>query len=315
MNGAEGFGQSRARGLTRAILDTFPIVKFGSPSREVPTKDLEGRSVPASVPLDSDVGTQTAAMELTELGSQEPMDHGESGEEDQDQPSEMEEQAVQGIQDGQDAEGEDDEPQRLTEEPKRYLDRRRSRRESGSPKTVTGKPRAVSYSSPSSDSGNLGEGSSRTGSSPLPPGPKDVVPDAIGRETCPICIVDFEEGDDLRQLPCEGKHRFHQQCVDPWLLELSSSCPICRQGMSIFLLEETINVDPTLDFLALETMLSGESEEGDRWHSQNTRRLSGATAQGNRFSRYLRYARLRHHRAREENDSEEHHLPEADDHA
>ena len=61
---------------------------------------------------------------------------------------------------------------------------------------------------------------------------KDVVPDAIGRETCPICIVDFEEGDDLRVLPCEGHHRFHQECVDQWLLELSSSCPICRQGAS-----------------------------------------------------------------------------------
>ena len=59
---------------------------------------------------------------------------------------------------------------------------------------------------------------------------KDVVPDAIGRETCPICIVDFEEGDDLRVLPCEGHHRFHQECVDQWLLELSSSCPLCRQG-------------------------------------------------------------------------------------
>ena len=56
------------------------------------------------------------------------------------------------------------------------------------------------------------------------------VPAAIGRETCPICIVDFEDDDDVRILPCEGKHRFHQQCVDPWLLELSSSCPICRQG-------------------------------------------------------------------------------------
>ena len=59
---------------------------------------------------------------------------------------------------------------------------------------------------------------------------KDVVPDAIGTETCPICIVDFEEGDDLRVLPCEGHHRFHRDCVDQWLLELSSSCPICRQG-------------------------------------------------------------------------------------
>ncbi len=63
-------------------------------------------------------------------------------------------------------------------------------------------------------------------------GEKDVVPDAIGRETCPICIVDFEEGDDLRVLPCEGHHRFHRVCVDQWLLELSSSCPLCRQGKS-----------------------------------------------------------------------------------
>jgi hypothetical protein len=63
----------------------------------------------------------------------------------------------------------------------------------------------------------------------------DVVPDSIGRETCPICIVDFEEGDDIRLLPCEGKHCFHQQCVDPWLLELSSSCPICRQGAILVL--------------------------------------------------------------------------------
>jgi len=58
----------------------------------------------------------------------------------------------------------------------------------------------------------------------------DPLPESIGRETCPICIVDFEDGDDVRVLPCEGKHVFHQTCVDPWLLELSSSCPICRHG-------------------------------------------------------------------------------------
>jgi hypothetical protein len=58
----------------------------------------------------------------------------------------------------------------------------------------------------------------------------DVVLAQIGRETCPICIVDFEEGDDIRVLPCDGKHCFHQRCVDPWLLKLSSSCPICRHG-------------------------------------------------------------------------------------
>jgi hypothetical protein len=64
----------------------------------------------------------------------------------------------------------------------------------------------------------------------------DPLPESIGRETCPICIVDFEDGDDVRVLPCEGKHVFHQACVDPWLLELSSSCPICRHGTLAFTL-------------------------------------------------------------------------------
>jgi hypothetical protein len=76
---------------------------------------------------------------------------------------------------------------------------------------------------------DLGEGSSRRPPA-IAKNRNDIVPAAIGRETCPICIMDFEEGDDLRLLPCEGKHRFHQTCVDPWLLELSSSCPICREG-------------------------------------------------------------------------------------
>jgi hypothetical protein len=76
---------------------------------------------------------------------------------------------------------------------------------------------------------DVGEGPS-SDTSPKKSGRDNLVPASIGREICPICIVDFEEGDDIRLLPCEGKHSFHQQCVDPWLLKLSSSCPICRHG-------------------------------------------------------------------------------------
>lgn len=49
-------------------------------------------------------------------------------------------------------------------------------------------------------------------------------------DQCPICLLDFEEGDDLRVLPCEREHVYHQSCIDPWLLEVSGSCPLCRKG-------------------------------------------------------------------------------------
>lgn len=49
--------------------------------------------------------------------------------------------------------------------------------------------------------------------------------------TCPICFDDFQDGQILRILPC--KHRFHALCVDPWLLNSSTHCPMCRVDLSI----------------------------------------------------------------------------------
>lgn len=43
---------------------------------------------------------------------------------------------------------------------------------------------------------------------------------------CSICTEDFEDGQDQRLLPCD--HRFHPECVDPWLLNVSGTCPLCR---------------------------------------------------------------------------------------
>jgi len=42
---------------------------------------------------------------------------------------------------------------------------------------------------------------------------------------CSVCLEDFEMGAEAKQMPCQ--HKFHSQCILPWL-ELHSSCPICR---------------------------------------------------------------------------------------
>jgi len=43
--------------------------------------------------------------------------------------------------------------------------------------------------------------------------------------SCPICLKNFEEGEEGSTLPC--KHQFHVECLIPWL-QKTSSCPLCR---------------------------------------------------------------------------------------
>jgi Ring finger domain len=46
-------------------------------------------------------------------------------------------------------------------------------------------------------------------------------------EECSICLERFSEESLLRPLECG--HYFHLECIDPWLLNRSNRCPICKQ--------------------------------------------------------------------------------------
>ncbi|KAJ7045539.1 hypothetical protein C8F04DRAFT_1065183 [Mycena alexandri] len=193
-DGEAGWSESRARGLTRAILDTFPIVKFGTPHAGVAaTKAADDQQRDPEIHLPE--------MKKSSSPSQSAFTNSVAG------PSGF------------------------------LLDQNEHNPPPASLLDASGAREAEA-----------------------------TIPAAIGRETCPICIVDFEEGDDLRVLPCDGAHRFHQHCVDPWLLALSTECPICRH-----------------DFIALQNMISAGSED-DLESDRRTSRLR-------RFSRYLRFAR------------------------
>jgi len=45
---------------------------------------------------------------------------------------------------------------------------------------------------------------------------------------CSICLNDYEEGDELRRLPCT--HLFHSPCIDRWLSN-HLTCPLCIQSV------------------------------------------------------------------------------------
>lgn len=56
---------------------------------------------------------------------------------------------------------------------------------------------------------------------------------------CPICIEEYEAGEDLLQLPC--RHNFHTECIIPWL-ERHSVCPMCKVEVSNISEEEKTSV-------------------------------------------------------------------------
>ena len=55
------------------------------------------------------------------------------------------------------------------------------------------------------------------------------------RQECAICLAPFEEGEEVKDLPC--RHFFHRKCIDQWLnrcpsqtatAETVAACPLCK---------------------------------------------------------------------------------------
>ncbi|KAM0750921.1 hypothetical protein T439DRAFT_380759 [Meredithblackwellia eburnea MCA 4105] len=215
--GGGGGGQTRAAGLTRAILDTFPVVKFGRSGGEeegdegrrtkVVEDEEEGRAVELSR-IEALHGVPVVAVGREVGGDGDRGDDGDVG-------------------------GERVGEKEVRHQPSRETVNRRStssdsssfRSALSSPLTAVS-PTGVTPPPP-----------------PIPPLPSATSPpqettttinpiDVNSSTTCPICVCDFELGEDVRILPCDGRHRFHRDCIDPWLLEVSSLCPLCRLDLA-----------------------------------------------------------------------------------
>lgn len=94
---------------------------------------------------------------------------------------------------------------------------------------------------------------------------------------CSICTEDFLVGEDVRVLPCD--HKFHPPCIDPWLINVSGTCPLCRLDLRPH--DEQNPEDPH----HLAPPLAGEWNENNAQTTQQQRRKS---------LRFLDLHRLRH---------------------
>ncbi|KAF4340476.1 e3 ubiquitin ligase sdir1 [Fusarium beomiforme] len=74
--------------------------------------------------------------------------------------------------------------------------------------------------------GETGAVSAATRASLSPEDAEDETSDHLG---CSICTEDFKVGEDVRVLPC--KHQYHPACIDPWLINVSGTCPLCRYDL------------------------------------------------------------------------------------
>lgn len=61
--------------------------------------------------------------------------------------------------------------------------------------------------------------------------------------SCAICLEEFEHKEKVRVLPCN--HKFHDDCVVPWLTQRHSSCPLCKFDVLEHVKNETENQTPS----------------------------------------------------------------------
>ena len=103
--------------------------------------------------------------------------------------------------------------------------------------------------------------------------------DPDDEETCPICVCAFEEGDEVRVLPCHHQHRFHTMCVDPYLLQFSSLCPLCRLDLRTSVVLPTAAADEGMGGVVVDEMTRRRPLAGLRsvWTVRERIRVSEAS--------------------------------------
>mmetsp|Transcript_35102 Transcript_35102/g.60428 ORF Transcript_35102/g.60428 Transcript_35102/m.60428 type:complete len:375 (-) Transcript_35102:60-1184(-) len=77
---------------------------------------------------------------------------------------------------------------------------------------------------------------------------------------CSVCLMGYEEGDVLSELPC--RHIYHRACITAWL-RLRNACPMCKQAVFVLPPLPTMPGPPVIDTTNPELFAEGSTNQLD----------------------------------------------------
>jgi len=103
---------------------------------------------------------------------------------------------------------------------------------------------------------------------------------------CIVCLSTLEEGEWLLEMPCDERHRLHEQCAQNWLAR-SAACPLCRVDARTLLPVRQASAENGSSGTAGRSRRARGSRRGRREMADGQRAIPGArTRDGGIISKF-----------------------------